>query len=135
MEENFKPKNTVCIMDDNDDIREIYGMKFQREGFAVMAARDGAEGMCLVKENKPDIILLDIQMPVLGGLEVLDALKEDNELAKIPVIILSNVDNDTIFQEVIESGRAQYYLVKSLTDVQKVVDITLEVLANSRQQS
>jgi CheY-like chemotaxis protein len=132
MEENLNPKTTVCIMDDNDDIREIYGMKFQREGFAVMAARDGAEGMRLIKEKKPDIILLDIQMPVLDGLGVLDALKADEELAKIPVIILSNVDNDITFQEVIESGRAQYYLVKSLTDAQKVVDITLEVLANCK---
>jgi CheY-like chemotaxis protein len=133
MENDFKPKATVCIMDDNDDIREIYGMKFQREGFTTVMAKDGAEGMRLVKENKPDIILLDIQMPVLGGLGVLDALKKDEELAKIPVIILSNVDNDTTFQEVIESGRAQYYLVKSLTDAQKVVDITLEVLANRQQ--
>jgi CheY-like chemotaxis protein len=130
MENDFKPRATVCIMDDNDDIREIYGIKFQREGFAVVMAKDGAEGMHLVKEKKPDIILLDIQMPVLDGLGVLDELKKDEELAKIPVIILSNVDNDTTFQEVIESGRAQYYLVKSLTDAQKVVDITLEVLAN-----
>jgi CheY-like chemotaxis protein len=130
MEENSRSKTIVCIIDDNEDIREIYGMKFQREGFVVMKAKDGAEGLRLVKEKKPDIILLDIQMPVLDGLGVLDALKADEELAKIPVIILSNVDNDTTFQEVIESGRAQYYLVKSLTDAQKVVDITLEVLAN-----
>jgi CheY-like chemotaxis protein len=130
MEENSRSKTTVCIMDDNEDIREIYGMKFEREGFAVIQAKDGAEGLRLVKEKKPDIILLDIQMPVLDGLGVLDALKADEEFAKIPVIILSNIDNDITFQEVIESGRAQYYLVKSLTDVQKVVDITLEVLAN-----
>lgn len=130
MEENLRPKITVCIMDDNEDIREIYGMKFQREGFAVMKAKDGAEGMQMVKGNRPAIILLDIEMPVMGGLEVLDALKEDEELAKIPVIILSNVDKDSVFQEVVESGRAQYYLVKSLTDAQKVVDITLEVLAS-----
>lgn len=132
MEKNLDSKTTVCIMDDNEDIREIYGMKFQREGFTVMAAKDGEEGMRLVREKKPDIILLDIQMPVLDGLGVLDALKADNELAKIPVIILSNVDNDITFQEVIESGRAQYYLVKSITDAQKVVDITLEVLASRK---
>lgn len=120
-------------MDDNDDIREIYRVKFQREGWTVMEARDGAEGMRKCKENKPAIILLDIEMPVLGGLGVLDALKADAELAKTPVIILSNVDNDSVFQEVIESGRAQYYLVKSLTEAQKVVDIALEVLANRQQ--
>jgi CheY-like chemotaxis protein len=132
MEKNLSSKTTVCIMDDNEDIREIYGMKFEREGFAVIQAKDGEEGIRLVKEKKPDIILLDIQMPVLDGLGVLDALKADEELAKIPVVILSNVDNDITFQEVIESGRAQYYLVKSLTDAQKVVDITLEVLASRK---
>ena len=126
------PKATVCIMDDNDDICEIYRMKFQREGFAVMTARDGAEGLRMIKGNQPDIILLDIEMPVLGGMGVLDALKEDKELVKIPVVILSNIDHDSVFQKVIESGRAQYYLVKSLTDTQKVVDITFEILANRK---
>lgn len=130
MEENSK--TTVCIIDDDGYICDIYRTKFQREGFTVVTANDGMEGIRVIKENKPDIILLDIQMPILDGVGVLDALKKDEELSKIPVIILSNNDKDSMFQEVIDSGRAQYYLIKSLTDAQKVVDIAMEVLANCK---
>ncbi len=119
---------TVCIVDDSADIRDIYSLKFQREGFMVVVARDGAEGLQLIREKRPDVILLDIEMPVMGGLEVLKALKEDPELEKIPVVVLSNIDNEAMFQRVSELGAAKYYLVKSLTDSQRVVSVTLEAL-------
>ena len=119
---------TVCIVDDSADIRDIYSLKFQREGFMVVVARDGAEGLQLIREKRPDVILLDIEMPVMGGLEVLKALKEDPELEKIPVVVMSNIDNEAMFQRVSELGAAKYYLVKSLTDSQRVVSVTLEAL-------
>lgn len=133
MEEDLDPKKTVCIVDDNADIREIYRMKFQREGFAVLMAKDGEEGLRVIRENRPDIILLDIEMPVLDGVGVLKALKEDAELSRIPVVILSNIDSDSMFQEVSALGGVKYYLVKSLTDPQKVVDITLEALVSHQE--
>lgn len=120
----------MCIVDDDENIQEIYGMKFRREGFDIVTARDGEEGLSVIKKERPDVILLDIQMPVLDGLGVLKVLKSDERFAKIPVVILSNVDSDAMFQEVGELGAAEYYLVKSLTDPQKVVDITLEALAS-----
>lgn len=129
MEEDLE-KKVVCIVDDDDNIRDIYGTKFTREGFAVVTASNGEEGLVVIKKEQPDVILLDIQMPVLDGLGVLRVLKGDQHLAKIPVVILSNVDSDAMFAEVGELGAAQYYLVKSLTDPQKVVDITLEALAS-----
>ncbi|MDO8566487.1 MAG: response regulator [Candidatus Moranbacteria bacterium] len=129
MEENLQRKKLVCIVDDDDNIREIYSVKFARDGFAVVTARDGEEGLSVIKKERPDVILLDIQMPVMDGLEVLRALKGDQQLTKIPVVILSNVDSEEMFQKVGDLGAAQYYLVKSLTDPQKVVDITLEALA------
>lgn len=130
MEESQERKKLVCIIDDDESVQDIYGTKFKREGFSVVTARDGEEGLSVIKKERPDVILLDIQMPILDGLGVLRALKGDRELAKIPVVILSNVDSDAMFQEVGELGAAQYYLVKSLTDPQKVVDITLEALAS-----
>lgn len=130
MEEDLKPKKIACIVDDNNDIREIYRMKFQREGFAVMTAKDGEEGLRVIREKKPDVIILDIEMPVLDGLGVLHTLKKDQELADIPVIILSNIDNEAMFQEVTELGAAQHYLIKAITDPQKVVDIAFEAIAD-----
>ena len=122
-------KQLVCIVDDNEDILTIYKMKFEREGFPVIIARNGEEGLRMIREKRPSVILLDIQMPVMDGLEVLKVLKADEALKKIPVVILSNVDSDEMFQQVGDLGAAEYYLVKSLVDPQKVVDVTLEALA------
>lgn len=130
MEEGGQFKKKVCIVDDDENALDIYGTKFKREGFVVVLARDGEEGLSVIKRERPDVVVLDIQMPVLDGLGVLQALKRDEQLAKIPVVILSNIDNEAVFQKVGELGAAQYYLVKALTEPQKVVDIALEAMAN-----
>lgn len=129
MEESLGQQKMVCIIDDDSDVRDIYRLKFQREGFVVVIAKDGEEGLRVIKEKRPDVILLDIQMPILDGIEMLKILKKDNALANIPVVILSNLDSDTIFKQVSDLGAAEYYLVKSLSNPQKVVDITLQALA------
>lgn len=119
----------ICIVDDNDDIRDIYRTKFQREGFETIDAADGEAALALIRRERPAVVLLDIQMPVMDGLEVLAHLKADEELREIPVVILSNIDSEEIFQKVSELGSAEYYLVKALVDPQKVVDVTIEALA------
>ena len=98
-----------------------------------MSAKDGEEALSVIRQERPDVILLDIQMPVLDGIGVLKVLKADAELAKIPVVILSNIDSEEMFHEIGELGAARYYLVKALSTPQKVVDLTLEALA-SRQE-
>lgn len=118
----------VCIVDDNDDIREIYRMKFASEGLETVTASDGAEGMRVIREKHPAVVLLDIQMPVMDGIAVLRELKADSELSNIPVIILSNVDSDDMFQTVTDLGAAEYYLIKSLVDPQRVIDVAMEAL-------
>jgi CheY-like chemotaxis protein len=119
----------ICIVDDNDDIREIYRMKFASEGIETVVASDGAEGLKVIREKRPAVILLDIQMPVMDGIAVLRELKADAELSKTPVIILSNVDSDDMFRTITDLGAAEYYLVKSLVDPQRVVDVALEALS------
>ncbi len=129
MEAKPQSQQLVCIVDDNEDIRDIYRLKFEREGFLAVTAKDGEEGLRIIKAERPDIILLDVEMPVLDGIGVLNILKGDPDLAKIPVVILSNIDSEDMFQKVSDLGAAEYYLVKSLTDPQKVVDITVRALA------
>jgi CheY-like chemotaxis protein len=70
-------------------------------------------------------------MPEMDGLQVLERLRADEELKNIPVVILSNIDNDETFQKVSNLKAADYYLIKSLVDPQKVVDVTIEALASS----
>jgi CheY-like chemotaxis protein len=120
-------KKKVCIIDDDTDIREIYLMKFNLEGFDVSVATDGEEGLKVIRETHPDIILLDIEMPVKNGIELLDDLHKDPVLAKIPVIMLTNQDNEDAFREVGKFD-TRFYVVKSLATPQKVVDMVREVL-------
>lgn len=126
-EQDIWKKKRVCIIDDDPDLREIYLTKFNQEGFDVLLAINGEEGMKVVREKKPDIILLDLQMPVKNGIEVLQELDTDKELSKIPVIVLTNIDNEEAFKEV-GKFETRFYLIKSLTTPQKAVDYVNEVL-------
>lgn len=118
----------VCLIDDDPNIQEIYRLKFSQEGFEVISAMNGEEGVELVKLEHPDIILLDIQMPVKNGVEALEMFKADPEMARIPVVILSNQDDPVWFKRIGELNATKFYLVKSLTTPQKAVDIVREVL-------
>lgn len=120
-------KKKVCIIDDDADMREIYTLSFQKAGFDVVMAINGEEGLAVVKRERPDAILLDLQMPVMNGIEVLRKLEEDPELCSIPVVILSNADNEECFEEVGKFD-TRFYLIKALTTPQKAIDIVSEVL-------
>ncbi|MFZ2187147.1 MAG: response regulator [Candidatus Moraniibacteriota bacterium] len=120
-------KKKVCIIDDDQDICEIYLMKFRLEGFDVAVATNGEEGLKMIRETEPDVILLDIEMPVMNGIEVLAALRKDPVCGKIPVIMLTNQDNEGAYKEVGQFN-TRFYIIKSLATPQKVVDLVREVL-------
>lgn len=120
-------RRKICVIDDDSDIREIYRMKLSLEGFEVSTAENGEVGMRVVRETRPEVILLDIQMPVKNGLDVLAELKQDPELSRIPVIVLSNVDDEAIFKEV-GKFETRFYAIKSLTTPDKVAGLVREVL-------
>ncbi len=123
---NFK--QTVCIVDDDENILEIYKTKFEQSGYNVLTATNGNTGLALVREQKPDILLLDIQMPVKNGVEVIQEMCQDPNLKSIPIIVLSNVDDEDMFREVGQLEHTNFYLIKALTTPQKAVDIVREVL-------
>jgi CheY-like chemotaxis protein len=123
---NFR--QTVCIVDDDPDILEIYQTKFEQSGYIVFTATNGDEGLAIVREHHPDILLLDIQMPVKNGVEVIKEMGTNPEFKGIPIIVLSNVDDVDMFREVGKLERTNFYLIKSLTTPQKAVDIVREVL-------
>ncbi len=127
MNDEIWKKKKVCVIDDDDHIREIYIVKLNHEGFDVMAAQNGEEGLRVIREHLPDIILLDLQMPVKDGIEVLAELRNDDTLRHIPVIVMSNIDNEDAFRAVGKFD-TRFYLIKSLVTPQKVVDHVREVL-------
>lgn len=111
----------VVLVEDEEVLLEVLESKLKKEGFEVFSAKDGMAGLDLIKAIRPDIILLDVVMPRMDGFEVLENLKKDPELSKIPVIIISNSGQD------VEIGRAlalgvKDYLVKAEFDPQEVLD-------------
>lgn len=123
----------ICIIEDDADLRDIYSKTFQQEGFEVVTAKDGEEGLQKIREYQPDAITLDLQMPIKDGFAVLKALRSDVRFSQIPVIVLSNVDDEQAFRAA-EESKSCFYLIKVMTSPQKMVDLVCEAL-QSRKSS
>ncbi len=106
----------MLIVDDESLNREVLIRRLQREGCHPEGARSGAEALGLLRRDKFDVILLDIQMPVMNGIEVLQALKEDPQLRHLPVIMLSALTDVDRVARCIELG-AEDYLPKPINAV------------------
>jgi len=87
---------TVLVIDDDNVVHDLMTRILSREGFNVVAAHNGDEGLLLARQIKPNIIILDVMMPTLDGWAVLSKLKADEELNQIPVVMLSMVDNQSL---------------------------------------
>ncbi len=83
---------TVLVIDDDSEAREILGRILRKEGFRMLAAADGASGLRMAREHRPDVITLDVLMPGMDGWAVLSGLKAEPETAGIPVVMLTIVD-------------------------------------------
>ncbi len=79
----------VLVVDDDPVILKLLGVNFEMEGFTVLTAADGEAGLAAAREQRPDIVVSDIMMPKMTGLELVAALKADDVTADIPVILLS----------------------------------------------
>ena len=113
----------VLVVDDEDSVREIYRHEFLNSGYTVVVAADGEEGLLKAGEEQPDIMLLDIMLPKMSGIEVLRALKENELTKKIPVLLLTNLGEETIIKEGFELGADGYLLKVSYTPSQVVDEV------------
>jgi DNA-binding response OmpR family regulator len=84
----------ILIVDDDQNFRDLLEMLFQGNGFAVLTAEDGETGLTKTVQEKPDIVLLDIQLPGIDGYSVLERLKADPATSAIPVVICSTTFRD-----------------------------------------
>ena len=103
-------KKKVLIVDDEMALAEMLREHFLRKGYKVEIAFDGEEGLVKTKKFMPDIILLDIIMPVVDGISMLKSLKQDPVCACIPVIMLTNLDSQDKTAEATEEGSCGYLL-------------------------
>jgi len=116
----------VLIIEDNQDLVEMYRLKLSLEGFHVETAMDGEKGILAAVETKPDMILLDILMPNMNGFEVLKAIKNNTQM-DTKIIVLSNLGQYENIQEAKELGATEY-MVKANTTPTMVVAKIKELL-------
>ena len=102
----------VLMVEDHPDIADLYQLKLQLDGYRVAVASDGAAGLKLARSLSPDLILLDIHVPQLDGLQVLAALRDDEATDEVPVIVCSEDDTPQLIKEAQRLGAAAY-LVKA----------------------
>ncbi len=114
-------KKKILIVEDDNFVAEVYSTKLLEMGHEVRIAQNGEEGLDMVRESAPDLILLDIIMPVMGGIEMLEEMKKQEGLEKIPVILLTNVGEKESIQKVQNLG-VQDYLIKSHFTPAEVID-------------
>lgn len=112
----------IAIIEDDQVISQMYRIKFESEGFTVETAENGKLGLELVKNMKPDIVLLDLMMPEMNGDEMLVKLRELPEGKVVPVIILTNMGEQEIPPSITELGVKKFILKADMTPKQ-VVDL------------
>jgi len=126
MKDSYSPASnrTILVVDDSPDLVEILRITLEWKGFNVRCAYSGEELFASLKVQKPDLILLDIMMPKMDGLQVLRRLKENPSMPFIPVILLSAKALDEDLLRGYKMG-AKYYITKPFTPTQVLDAINL----------
>lgn len=130
MDNNTRSKALILLIEDESLITNMYSKKLTLDGYDIIVAGTGEEGLKIAQEKLPDIILCDIMMPVKDGLSTLKDLKADGKTKSIPVVMLSNLADEKYVEQALEAG-AVSYLVKSNILPADVVTKVKEILQAS----
>ena len=99
---------TVLLVEDDPVILRLLEVNFELEGYAVLLAQDGAQGIELARAQRPDLVISDIMMPNVSGIELVQALKDDDATAAIPIILLSAKAQSADVKAGLEAGADDY---------------------------
>lgn len=106
---------TILVIEDDKFLRELIVQKLIKENYEVSEAIDGEQGIKKIKEEKPDLILLDLILPGIDGFEVLSRMREGSNLSSIPVIILSNLGQKEDVERGLKLGAIDYLIKAHFT--------------------
>lgn len=120
----------ILIVEDEPSVAMVFGDMLTNEGYEVIHAGDGEEGLATALKEHPDVILADLKMPKMTGLEMIDALRKDEWGASAKVVILTNASDLSTLQNAIEKG-AFHYIVKGDTSMAKVLE-SVQVLLKQK---
>ena len=121
----------ILIVEDDDFLLQMYVTKLELEGFQVASAVDGMKGLRLAKKDKPDLILLDLQLPEISGFEVLEDLKHNDTTKQIPVLILTNFSQKEDIDRCLNLG-ASDYLIKAHFVPSEVISKIKDILQEGK---
>lgn len=114
-------KKNILLVEDDAFLRKMYHAKLVREGFFVTTAINGEEGYTALFQERPDLILLDIMMPKINGFDFLEAMRSNDELSDIKVIIMSNLSQKEDIAKGEQLGVLEYF-TKSDMQIYEVID-------------
>jgi CheY-like chemotaxis protein len=117
----------LMLVEDDNNLREIYEARLQAEGYEIVSAKDGEEGLAVAKAEKPDLVISDVMMPKISGFEMLDILRNTDGLKNVKVIMLTALGQSDDQQRADKLG-ADRYLVKSQVTLEDIVKSAHELL-------
>ncbi len=113
----------ILIVEDEPALLRVLSDKFTNEGFSVLEAKNGLTGLKVALEEKPEVILLDILMPELDGMEMMRRVRDAGTYGKnVPIVILTNLDADEKITWAVAKDEPAYYLIKSNVDMDEIVE-------------
>ncbi len=118
---------TILLVEDDPFLVDIYSTKLKEAGFSVQVATDGKEALKKIKEDLPDLLLLDIVLPNFNGWEILRRIERDDKLKALKVVVLSNLGEKEEIEKGLKLGAAKY-LVKAHYTPSEVIEEVKKIL-------
>lgn len=120
-EKNKNATKYILVIEDDEYISDVYQKKLSLEGFETALARDGEEALRMIRERKPDLVLLDIVIPLKDGFQVLSEIRNDASLKGVRVLVMSNLSQGKDIARAKELGAVDY-IVKSNVGLPDMVE-------------
>ncbi len=117
------PLLTIFLIEDEGLLSRMYSRKLELDGFQVLVAANGQEGIDILANTSVDLIICDMMMPVLDGLETLKIIKNKHDSKNIPVIMLSNLSEEAYVSKAIELGAVDYLVKNKLLPADVVIKV------------
>ena len=111
----------ILVAEDDKFLVKIYQTKLAEQGYEVVIAMDGEDALAKVESEKPDLLILDLIMPKKNGFDVLEEMKQKEELKSIPVVVLSNLGQESDVERVMQAGAVDY-IIKANFSIEAVVE-------------
>jgi len=114
-------RKKILLVEDEPLLGNLLRQRFEREQFQIVLARDGEEALKALRETHPDLMLLDIILPKVSGFELMEMMQNDPQIAKPPIIIISNLGQDTDITKGESLGAVQYF-IKAKVSIEDIVN-------------